>query len=614
MHENAVLFFSMILVIGLACQWLAWRINLPSILFLLACGILAGPIMKWVNPDQLLGNLFFPFVTLSVALILFEGSLTLKFFNISGLERVIRNLITIGVMLTWLLIALATHLLLHYTWEVSLLFGSLLVVTGPTVILPMLRTIRVNENIGNILQWESILIDPIGAILAVLIFAFIVSGNLAGGFTEGMIVFSRLIVVGTTLGIIGGYVFGIILRKYWIPHFLHNFAALTMVCCIFAASNSLGPDAGLLSVTVMGVWLANMKHVELSDILNFKESLSILLISILFILLAARIDFTTFVALGWPALTLFCVIQFLIRPFIVYISAFGSKLSLHERHLLAWIAPRGVVAAAMSALFGIKLQKLGYPEAVNLVPLTFIIIIGTVLLQSATARKFAKILQVAAPEAKGFLIVGANQVARAIAEQLVENQYRVCLTDEDWSSITAAKMGGLIAYWGNPVSKHAETHLDLTGINHLLLMTPHLELNILAAEHYRLDFSANNIYTIQSVPFQSEIVMDKTTFKYGGRDIFDKNTTYQDLENRLNQGAKIKTTLLTEKFSYGNYLEQDNNQRTPLFAIDPNDKIYVFTINPDFSPGVGWKIIGISQEGMDSTIPLEQRISIHHNK
>jgi len=594
MNEHAVVVLSTTLLVGMGCQWIAWRLRLPAILFLLLCGILLGPLMNWLHPDRLFNSLLFPFISLAVAIILFEGSLTLKFQDIPGLEKVIRNLITLGVFVTWLITALAVHWLLFFSWEISFLFGALMVVTGPTVIVPMLRTVRPRENVAHILRWEGILIDPIGATLAILVYEFIVSGGTAGGFQIGAIVFLKIIALGGIFGALGGYLFGIVLRRHMIPQYLHNFAALSAVCGIFTLSNTLEAESGLLSVTVMGIWLANMKGIELEDILDFKESLSILLISMLFIILAARINLDAFMALGWGGLAVLSIIQFLARPLSVQISAFGSKLIPAERHLLAWIAPRGIVAAAISALFAIKLESIGYQDASQLVPLTFMVIIGTVLLQSTTAGLMAKWLNVKEPEPRGFLIIGANAVARIIAKALQENGFRVVVTDQNWDDITEAKMNGLPAYWGNPASEHAERHLDLTGIGHLMAISPNIELNALSAHYYRLEFEKERIYAIGNHPPENGGTETKTAFRYGGRRLFHEDMTYQTLNRYVTKGADIRTTLLTDEFSYEDYLEQHKNTRLPFFAIDDNKNIHVFTPNPQFSPESGWKILALS--------------------
>lgn len=598
MHESPLIILALILVVGIACQWLSWRLKLPSIIFLLACGILAGPLLKWLNPDQLLGELLFPFVSLSVAVILFEGSLTLRFSDIPGLEKVIRNMITFGVMISWAITTVATRLLLDFSWELSFLFGAIMVVTGPTVIMPMIRTVRPKESIANVLQWEGILIDPIGAILAVLTYEIIVAGGMQGGIAAGLLVFGKILLIGILFGIGTGHLLANLVRKHWVPQYLHNVVTLALVCGIFALSDLLQPESGLLSVTIMGVWMANVKDLVLEDLLDFKESLSLLLISVLFILLAARMDLEGFLAIGWPAFGVFAVIQFIVRPLSIQLCAMGSKLSMPERHLLAWIAPRGIVAAAITALFAIKLEVLGYQNASQLVPLTFMVIIGTVLLQSSTAGPLARWLQVADPEPRGFLLIGANRVARALAEALEANGFRTFLTDQNWSAVRDAKLKGLSAYWGNPVSEHAERHINLVGIGHLLAVSPNTEMNVLAAHYYRPEFELNCIYTIRNQQPESRNTAEKSEFKFGGRVLFDEQMTFQELDRQIAQGAEIKKTLLTDVFGFEDYLEEHQGRRWPLFAIDDDQQLHPFIKEADFNPKDGWQILALAPKEM----------------
>ncbi|MDQ7072572.1 MAG: cation:proton antiporter [Gammaproteobacteria bacterium] len=224
MEQHAVIALSAIGVVATLCQWFAWWIKLPAIVFLLLAGIVLGPLTGWLDPDALFGDLLFPVVSLCVAIILFEGSLTLRFDQIRDLQAVVRNLLTFGVLIIWAIIAIATHYLLHFTWELSLLFGALMVVTGPTVIVPMLRTVKPNAKISNILRWEGIAIDPIGAILAVLVFEFILSGQAEGAISlaHTFFIFGKTLAVGTAIGATAGYLLGIILRKHLLPEYLHN--------------------------------------------------------------------------------------------------------------------------------------------------------------------------------------------------------------------------------------------------------------------------------------------------------------------------------------------------------------------------------------------------------
>ena len=326
---------------GIACQWLAWRARLPAILLLLLCGMIIGPVTGLLNPDDLFADLLFPMISLSVAVILFEGSLTLKLDEIRGLASVVRNLITVGVLITWLITAVATHHLIGFPYELAFLFGAVVVVTGPTVIVPILRSVRPNAKIANILRWEGIVIDPLGALLAVLVFDFIISSQSGNALETVSLVFGRIVLVGTTLGALAAFFLGHILRRHLIPEYLRNVLSLTLVFAVYAGADHLAHESGLLSVTVMGMVLADLKNTDIDDILDFKESLSILLISGLFIILAARIEFYQFRELGWNALGVLAAIMLLARPIAVWVSSFTSDLNPREKLLIAWIGPRG---------------------------------------------------------------------------------------------------------------------------------------------------------------------------------------------------------------------------------------------------------------------------------
>jgi len=605
MEEQAVIALSVIGVVAALSQWFAWWVKLPAIVFLLLAGLVLGPLTGWLDPDALFGNLLFPMVSLSVAIILFEGSLTLKFEEIRGLQKVVRNMLTVGVSITWLGITLATHYFLDFSWDLSLLFGAMMVVTGPTVIVPMLRTVRPNVTISNILRWEGIVIDPLGAILAVLVFEVILSMQLHGhaSVSHTIYMFGQTLAVGIITGALAGYLFGLVLRKHLMPEYLHNVATLTLVFAVFALSNHISEESGLLTVTVMGIWLANMKNVPVDDILDFKESLSILLISGLFILLAARLDFSQFEALGFGAVIVFIFIQFIIRPIKVMVSTYNSDLSWQEKTMISWIGPRGIVAAAVTALFAIRLQEIGVEKAELLVPLAFTIIIGTVLLQGATAKFLANRLGVADPEDSGFLIIGANPVARLIARALNENGYRTRLTDTSWTNVKASRMEGLDTYYGNAVSEHADRHLDLIGLGQVLTLTPQKELNALAALRYRAEFGANSIYAL-SVDKDSNSSSEqgsRTSVSHNSHILFGRDTTFSKLASLVAQNASIKHTGLSENFTFADYQDEYGKRALPLFAFDSKKRLHFFTATDDISLVEGWTIVSLIQAEQDET-------------
>ncbi|MEC9255666.1 MAG: sodium:proton antiporter, partial [Pseudomonadota bacterium] len=537
-------------LISFASQWLAWRVKLPAILFLLASGLLIGPVTQQFNPDALFGDLLFPLISLAVAIILFEGSLTLDLKEIRSQKGVVQRLITVGAGITWAVVAIATHYLFGLSWELSILFGALTVVTGPTVIVPMLRTVRPNADVGNILRWEGILIDPLGALLVVVVYEFIVAQGQAQGALSGMLAFVEIIASGTVLGLAAGWILGFILTRRWVPEYLENMATLSMVFVSFSVANMLAHESGLLAVTLMGMWLANQKDIRISEILNFKEHLTVLLISGLFIILAARLTLDDLIALGWMPFALLAVMQFVARPLSVWVSAIGSTLSWQEKSLLSWIAPRGIVAAAVSALFAIKLEQSGEAEAAVLVPLTFSVIFGTVVLQSATSRMMARWLGVAEPPPNGFLIVGANTIARTIALELRKNQVDVLLTDSNWDNIRAARMDGLRTFYGNPVSEYAEQRLDLVGLGKLLGLSPERSINTVAGMRFGNEFGQHNIYALRtSVDARlSEMHIDGE--EHRGQYLFSKDLTYSKFSSMLAQGAELHSTRLSSEFTW----------------------------------------------------------------
>ncbi len=575
MHNQIPLLIAAALAISILCQWLAWLVRLPAIIFLLGAGILIGPVCGLFDPQLLLGDLFFPFVSMSVAIILFEGSLTLNFHEISGLQKVVRNMLSFGMLVTWLITTVASRYAIGLPWEMALLFGAITVVSGPTVIAPMMRTVRPTPAVANILRWEGIVIDPIGASLAVLVYEFIISGGGQATLGHTLLTIGRLLLVGGVIGSGCGHLFGLTIKHHLLPEFLHNVAALILVIVSFNVSNAIQPESGLVTVTVMGIWLANMRDVDMEEILNFKESISVLLISLLFIMLAARLDLQALLGLGWRTVFLFIAIQFLARPLNIVVSAAGSKLSWPERNLLAWIAPRGIVAAAISALFAAQLEKAGHADAALLVPLTFFVIIATVVVQSLTARPIAKWLGVAEPDPKGFLFIGANLISREIGKVLKSNGIQVLLTDTNWDNIVKAKSAGLPTYFGNPLSDHAELHLNLSGIGRVLAVAPHANINVSALMHFRSFFDRQHLYILQTKE-QNNIPERVQIRKNHGRTLFGPKVTFSTFYDSLAKGGKVHATRLTDQFTYKHFLEKHSRDAMPLFAVDDNGNAQVF--------------------------------------
>ncbi len=591
MDTKITVFIILIGILSTLCQLLGWWFRIPSILFLLITGALLGPLTGFLDPDKLFGDLMFPLISLAVSVILFEGSLALKFNQISDQKNYFLKFIGLGGLVTWFGVSVTTHVVLGADWSLCALIGAMLVVTGPTVIVPMLQAVRPHDNVAQMLRWEGIILDPLGALLAVLVFDFITSGQGQGLWLHSIIYFIKMFITGASIGFISGFLLSELILRYLLPKSLTNIVVLNSVLAVFVIANLCYLETGLLAVTVMGLTLTNRKDIDLTSVLDFKETLSTLLISSLFIVLAARLSFSSLEPMLIPSLVIFTIMQFIIRPFKVMTTTIGSNLNFSHKILLSWIAPRGIIAAAIATLFQMKLSEMGYQHIEFITPLIFLIIVYSVLLPSCTATFLAKFLNVSDPEPNGILIIGANLLARTIAGILTKHNVSVILADSSWDDISTARLEGLTTYYGNPVSEHADFNLNLLGIGKLLAITSNTELGVLAGLRFGSEFGKKNIYYLQTE--QEKISNDKYfVAKYHrGFMLFDENVTYEELTLLLQQGGEIRSTILSEQFDYEAYLKINTHQFIPLFVLDSKNKLYVFAKGHTVIPTVGWTII-----------------------
>lgn len=588
--ENIAFYIAALIGIGAACQWLAWRLNLPAILPLLVTGLLLGPALGVFDPDAALGELLFPIVSLAVAVILFEGSLTLKFSDVRNTAPIIRNLTSVGVLVTCGTMGVAAHYFADLSWPLALLFGALVSVTGPTVIMPMLRSIKTTERIANILRWEGILIDPIGAALAVLVFEFIHTG---GAEAQSLLEFLKIIVVGTLWGLAGGFSLAQILKRNWLPDYLVNYFSLGVVLLVFTASNLLGDESGLIAVTVMGMVMANTKGLDVRQLLSFKEDLTLLLISVLFILLAARLQLDQIQLILVPSLIILLVALFVARPLAVWISSIGSDLSAKEKILLAWVAPRGIVAAAVSALFALRLESDGNEQAFLLVPLTFMIIIGTVVIQSLSAGWLASRLGLSSRGEQGVLISGSNEVARAIGAALHKQGIKVKIVDTNQQGLHQARMSELETFYGNPLSEYAERYMDLTGYTHLLALSRKKEFNAVVCAQFRHEFDSSNVFAVHSAGPDENHSRKGLSPNLRFNFLFSPELHFDELCQLLDAGHVFRATALTETFGLEDFEEEWGDRAKTLFALDDNQNLQVRVADQEWKPETGWTLISL---------------------
>ena len=594
-----------VLTTGVFCQWIAWRIKLPAIIPLLAAGIIAGPlVLDILHPREELGNLFFPVVSLSVAIILFEGALTLDFREVRHVVGPVQRLIVFGSLITWFGGAIAAHYIKEINWDLALLFGALIVVTGPTVIAPLLRNVRPTHSVTSVLKWEGIIIDPVGATLAVLVFDFIVAGQ-QSGFGSSVGGFFTIAAVGTVLGLLGAGLLFLLLRHYLIPDYLRDAAVLATVTLVFALSDNFASESGLLAVTVMGIALANTRLKQLREVWYFKEKLSILLISTLFILLAANFTQENLALLDWGSFVVLAVVMLILRPLSVQVSMIGSSLTWQERLFISWVGPRGIVAAAVSSLFAFELvDEMGYAEAEVIVPLTFLIIVGTVLIQGSTAKLLARYLGVSEGEPQGFLLMGVTPFSVALAHVLRDDGFTVRMIDTNWNAVSQARLDGLDVQHGNILSEFVESDLDLSGIGHMLALTRNDEANSLACQHMEEEFGSSQIYQL---PPRTQRLVSISPNEGGNpahyqlaRLLFDEEANADRLREWMERGAEVKKTPLTEDFTYADFTRQHSDNFIPLMLLRGSDSnVIMATVDVDLRPQPGYSLISLLLEEVE---------------
>lgn len=594
MAEELLLGMASIIVFGVGAQWLSWRLRLPSILLLLLAGFVAGPLTGLVMPDELLGHLLFPVVSVSVAVILFEGGLTLRLAELPRLRSAIFRLISVGALVTWLVAAVAARFILGLAWDLAVLLGAILIVTGPTVIGPLLRQIKPKGQVSAALKWEGILIDPVGAILAVLVFEAILGGEFE---QAGAVIISGVIatiLIGVGLGLVGAGAIIALLRRHMIPDHLQTGVTLLFVIAAFAISNMLHPESGLLTVTLMGLILANQNFVTIKRIAEFKENLQVLLVGTLFVLLSARIQPEAFLELGWPSLLFILVLIVVARPLAILFSTLGSNLTRKERIFMVWMAPRGIVAASVASIFAFELAEAGVAAAEQLTTLTFLVIIGTVAFYGLTAGPVARRLGLAEEDPQGVLIVGAHAFSRAIASILKEYGFTARLLDTNWHNIRQGRMQGLDTHYGNALSDEVLEDLDLVGVGRLLAMTPNNEVNSLAAIHFPEVFSRSEIYQLPMAEMDDATSSNTVPPAHlTGRFLFGSEMTYAHLTDKFRDGAIVKATKLTGDFNYDDFVRQYGDLAIPLFLITERNKLRIYTADNQPIPKPGNTIISL---------------------
>lgn len=587
-------------VAGVGAQWIAWRTQKPAIALMLIMGILIGPVSAMIpheyfrggliNPERDFGALMDPIIKLAVAVILFEGGLSLNFRELRHAGWAVMRLVFLGVPIGWFLGTLAGHYAGGLTWGVAALFGGILVVTGPTVIGPMLRSLRVGPRVANILKWEGIVNDPIGALLAVFIFAYLTYGG--AGTSIAAISFDVLAstFVAALLGAVLGWGVTWFFPRGYVPEYLKAPILLILVVGSFVVADVIQHETGLVTVTVMGVVMANRPMFSSHALRRFKEDLAVLLISGVFILLSATLDWeviTSFQStspdpmVGIIRFTGFLLLLlFVVRPLTVLTALAFSSVPWNERLFIAWIAPRGIVAVAITGLFALRLVDYGIETAEALIPLSFGVVIATIFAHGFSAGWWARRLGLDKGETHGVLIVGANRWTIDFGELLKKLDIPVTIADPSQYALRAARRRELEVYRGDILDEVTQEHLDLGQFQELIAATDNDAYNALICDDLGPEMGYDSVSQISADG-------EKAPLKSRGRVLMTEGLTIDDLLKAEDANWVFSRTKITEKFTIENLKKQLDPEAQLICVMKPDKRLLFYSTEsrPVVEPG-----------------------------
>ena len=587
---NPVTAFALVGCLGVGAQWLAWRLKLPGIVLMLAAGLIVGPVLGLLDPAEALGDLLPALVSIAVAIILFEGGLTLNFRSLADAATGVRRLVLIGAPLGWLLSAGVLHYVGGLGWATSAVFGGIMIVTGPTVIAPLLRQARLKRRPAALLQWEAIVNDPVGALAAVLAFEVVVVMQTPADDTGSAVMQLVLgIGVASLAGLAAGWAMAYAFKRAYVPEYMKVPVLFVVVLATFAATDSVLHESGLLAVTIMGVWIANAHLPSYAELHRFKEHATILLVSGVFILLAASMKTETLLSLGWQSLATVLAIVLLARPVTVFVSLAFSGVPWAERVLVAFTGPRGVVLVAVAGLFGERLVAAGVEDAAGVAPLAFALVAGTVVLHGFTLTPLARLLGLTASTTPGVLIVGGNDWSVALAEVLKKLDLPVMISDPNRSHLRAARDAGIRIYTGDILSEAAEHRLDLMAYEKIIAATDNDAYNTLVATDLAPEFGRENVF--QLARDTGESARYALPPKLGGQGI-GRGETFWEVQRRMWDGCEFRATRLTEEFDLDAWVEK-HPDGIIVAELDRNDQLRI--VGPDRPPrgGAGTRLISM---------------------
>ncbi|MFC4558147.1 cation:proton antiporter [Virgibacillus kekensis] len=591
----SVLFEVMLIgLLGIGSQWLAWHYRMPAIVLMSITGLLAGPVFGFINPEEDFGDLYKPIISVAVAIILFEGSLNLSFKEIRGLGRPVFRIATYGAFLAWILGSLTAHYIAGLSWAVAFVIGGLFIVTGPTVIMPLLRQSKLKPRPAKILKWEGIIVDPIGALLAV--FAFEIIAYLTANEPNGasLVLFFGASIFAAILGWACGKGMGWMFETGHIPEFLKSPAVFIVVIFCFTLADEIMHETGLLAVTAMGMTLANMGISSVEDMRHFKENISILLISAIFIMLTASLQVETLLQIFDPNIIGYVVLMmFVVRPLSIFLSTIKTDLSLNEKILLGWIAPRGIVALTVSGYFATILSEAGYEDASIITTLTFGLVFFTVVAHGFSIGWFAEKLHLSVEGKPGTLIVGSNTFTIELAKSLKKAKAPVLLVDSSWERLRKAREAGIPFYHGEMLSEQTEYHLDTVPYEYLVAATEYHSYNALVCTTFMPEYGRTNVFKVS--PYHDiGNTMDDIVDKIGGRILFGGKASLETLNDKIRDGFVFRQTNISSRYPYKQYLEEKDENAILLYSIKPSGQVKYFSEEMKVNPEPGDTVVSLT--------------------
>ncbi len=577
----------LLVVLGIGAQWVAWRLKMPAIVLLSLAGIVAGPIFGWLDPAEDLGSFANVLIKLAVAVILFEGGLNLRISELKQAGTGVRRLVLIGLPLSWILGTAASYYIVGLSFPVSSILGAILVVTGPTVIMPLIRQTKLAPRVSSLMKWEGILNDPFGALLAVVVFEYFIASGSWSPSVEVAVSIAGALLVATALGAGGGFLLKYAFQNNHVPEFLKVPLILCMIILIYGAANQVQEEAGLLAVTIFGFLVGNIGLGIIHELRRFKEYITIFLVSTVFIILTSSLKPGHLAGLDWRSFAFLSAVLFVVRPLSVWLATIGGNLEWKERLLLGWIAPRGVVAASVAGLFAPKLIEGGFPDASYLVPLVFSVIFVTVVLHGLSLNIVAKWLGLAAKTQEGFVIVGASPWTTEFADMLKNNNIPVVLVDNSWHRLREARLRNIPTFDGEILSEASEESLDLTEMGYLFAATDNDAYNALVCNSYGSDeFGRENVFQL-SMHIRGRENSDSVKSANRGRIAFAEGLRYEHLLERYFQGWRFYEMTIEDDFDLETFMNEYEGNVEPLFLITKGKKVIVDRASKPVKPETG---------------------------